>query len=230
MSDQPVVNDSILELRQYTLRDGHRDALVELFDREFVEPQEAEGMAIIGQFRDLDRADRFVWLRGFTDMERRRAALEAFYTGPVWKANAAAANATMLEIDDVRLLRPMADSTRFAPRRSHPRPGESVPGSTIVATICSFDRPGPGPALDLPSALARRGVVPLGIFITEPSENTFPALPVREDEHAFVWFQRARRVDDETIGASLEVARSLPDLEADPIQLRLEPTPRSALR
>jgi hypothetical protein len=58
----------VVELRQYTLRPGQRDVLVELFDREFVESQEAVGMELIGQFRDLDRPDRFVWLRGFPDM------------------------------------------------------------------------------------------------------------------------------------------------------------------
>ena len=29
----------VFELRQYTLRPGQRDRLVELFEREFVEPQ-----------------------------------------------------------------------------------------------------------------------------------------------------------------------------------------------
>src|SRR5688500_15848792 len=72
----------VVELRQYTLRPGQRDVLIELFDREFVESQEAAGMEITAQFRDLDRPDRFVWLRGFPDMERRRLALEAFYGGP----------------------------------------------------------------------------------------------------------------------------------------------------
>ena len=31
----------VLELRQYTLHPGRRDELVALFEREFVEPQEA---------------------------------------------------------------------------------------------------------------------------------------------------------------------------------------------
>src|SRR5262245_40499614 len=88
----------VVELRQYTLRHGQRDVLIELFDREFVESQEAVGMEVIGQFRDLDRPERFVWMRGFPDMQRRRAALEAFYGGPIWKANAAAANATMVDV------------------------------------------------------------------------------------------------------------------------------------
>jgi hypothetical protein len=50
----------IAELRQYTLHPGKRDVLIELFDREFIESQEAVGMRIIGQFRDLDNPDRFV--------------------------------------------------------------------------------------------------------------------------------------------------------------------------
>ena len=80
---------NVVELRQYTLHPGRRDDLIELFDREFVETQEACGMVVIGQFRDLDDPDRFVWLRGFADMESRREALTAFYGGPVWKANSA---------------------------------------------------------------------------------------------------------------------------------------------
>ncbi len=54
----------IVELRQYTLHPGKRDVLIDLFDREFVESQEALGMKVIGQFRDLDNPNRFVWLRG----------------------------------------------------------------------------------------------------------------------------------------------------------------------
>ena len=42
----------VLELRQYTLLPGRRDELIELFDREFVEPQEALGMQIVGRAFD----------------------------------------------------------------------------------------------------------------------------------------------------------------------------------
>jgi hypothetical protein len=48
--------------------------LINLFDREFVESQEALGMKIISQFRDLDNPNRFVWLRGFLDMPFRAQA------------------------------------------------------------------------------------------------------------------------------------------------------------
>ena len=46
--------DTIFELRQYTLHPGQRDILVDVFDDNFVEGQEATGIRIIGQYRDLD--------------------------------------------------------------------------------------------------------------------------------------------------------------------------------
>ena len=61
---------------------GQRDVLIELFDWEFIETQEAVGMKVIGQFRDLDDPDRFVWLRGYQDMPSR-AGPELF----LWRAS-----------------------------------------------------------------------------------------------------------------------------------------------
>ncbi|WP_348642190.1 hypothetical protein [Mesorhizobium sp. B2-3-5] len=63
-------------------------------------------MTVIGQFRDLDRPDMFVWLRGFDSMDARKDALTAFYGGPIWAAHRDAANATMIDSDDVLLLKP----------------------------------------------------------------------------------------------------------------------------
>jgi hypothetical protein len=228
----------VVELRQYTLRPGQRDVLVELFDREFVESQEAVGMELIGQFRDLDRPDRFVWLRGFPDMERRRRALKAFYGGPVWKAHSAAANATMVDVDDVLLLRPPAPTSGFGPQPPRPAPGARVPASTVAATICSLDAPADVALLEreLLPALATTGSPALATFVEEPSENTFPALPVRTGEHVVVWVQRMAASDagdspDAQLRAAGAVARDLlPNLAAAPVQLRLEPTPRSRLR
>src|SRR5207253_2339401 len=53
----------IVELRQYTLYPGQRETLISMFDREFLESQEAAGMQVIAQFRDIDRPDVFTWLR-----------------------------------------------------------------------------------------------------------------------------------------------------------------------
>jgi NIPSNAP len=230
----------VVELRQYTLRPGQREVLVELFDREFVESQEAVGIDLIGQFRDLDRPDRFVWLRGFPDMERRRRALEAFYGGPVWKAHSAAANATMVDVDDVLLLRPATAASGFGPEPPRPAPGARLPASMMVATICSLEGPADVAVVDreLLPALATTGSPALATFVEEPSENTFPALPVRTGEHVLVWIQRmaasqpaADQARDEQLRAAAAVARDLlPNLAPVPVQLRLEPTPRSKLR
>jgi NIPSNAP len=202
----------VVELRQYTLRPGQRDVLVELFDREFVESQEELGMAILGQFRDLDDPDRFVWLRGFPDLATRAGRLQTFYSGPIWKKHAAAANATMLDSDNVLLLRPVEPGSGFVlPAERRP----STEDSTMVATIHYRDRPfGPAFVGQFRRAAAQQGVVPLALFWTEYAENTLPALPVRTGEHVFVWFSR-------------EVA-DLVDLPTD--RLRLAPTPRSLLR
>nr|WP_244211232.1 NIPSNAP family protein [Amycolatopsis kentuckyensis] len=99
--------ETVVELRRYTLHPGRRDELVELFEREFVEPQEAAGAHLFGLFRARASPDEFVWLRGFRSMSERKAALEEFYSGPVWKEHRSAANATMIDSDNVLLLRPV---------------------------------------------------------------------------------------------------------------------------
>src|SRR5438445_7768972 len=77
----------LVELRQYRTRPDKRDTLIELFEREFVETQEAVGLKIVGTFREPSQPDRFVWLRGFADMDARGKGLNAFYFGPVWQAH-----------------------------------------------------------------------------------------------------------------------------------------------
>src|SRR5947209_5674345 len=67
-------SSTVIELRQYTLHPGRRETLIALFEEKLV-PQLAAGMRLLGQFRDLDHADRFVWLRGFSDMPARTRAL-----------------------------------------------------------------------------------------------------------------------------------------------------------
>jgi hypothetical protein len=242
-----AVRCPIVELRQYTLRPGQRDTLITLFDREFVESQEELGMTILGQFRDLDNRDRFVWLRGFDTMPGRAEALASFYGGPAWRAHSAEANATMLDCGNVLLLRPAAERSGFpAPGAARP-PADchQPPASLVTATICHRDRPFDDEFLDFfdgeaGPALAAAGAAPLAWLQTEYAENNFPALPVRAGEHVFVWFTRfASAADADT--ADRQLARShswqhrvRPGLAAmvtgAPERLRLAPTARSLLR
>lgn len=168
------MTSTIIELRQYTLRPGQWKVLNELFHRVLAEGQEAVGMSIMGWFRDLDRPDRFVWLRGFRDMPDRARALEAFYGGPVWAEHRAAANATMIDSDDVLLLRP-------ARKRSSLVLGRFT--EPIVVSIHQF----PEPVGDDAVERVERELGPAWTtLVTEESPNNFPALPVREGEHVVV--------------------------------------------
>ena len=71
-----------------------------------------------------------MWLRGFSTMDDRKAALERFYYGPVWKAHRAAANATMIDSDDVLLLRPVDRSSGRAANRASSR-SRSAPATPL---------------------------------------------------------------------------------------------------
>jgi hypothetical protein len=237
---------AVIELRQYTLKPGQRDVLIGLFEREFVETQEAVGIELVGTFRDLDRSDRFVWVRGFPDMDSRTRSLQAFYGGPVWQAHRDAANATMIDSDNVLLLRPMGDGTGFAqPVAPRALVGTAaLPDSRVLATIYSLAAPVDDEFRhffrnEIAPALADAGAKPIAELETESAENTFPRLPVRSGEHVFVQFARfeneaALRAAGARLVASPRWAALKAELErrlAKPVErLVLQPTARSSLR
>ncbi|MEU7530385.1 NIPSNAP family protein [Saccharothrix sp. NPDC042600] len=174
---------NVVELRRYTLRPGRRDELIDLFDREFVESQEEVGIRVLGQFRDLDDPDRFVWLRAFPDMDARRESLTAFYVhGRAWRDHRDAARATMLDTTDVLLLRPTRPDTLPLPS-----PGTI---SRVAVTVHHLATDAAEFAefftTTVEPVLTATGAPPPACFRTEPAENTFPALPVRTGETVFV--------------------------------------------
>jgi quinol monooxygenase YgiN len=233
----------VFELRRYALKPGQRDTLIDLFDREFVETQEAVGMCIFGQFRDLDDPDSFVWMRGFADMETRKKALESFYGGPVWKQHGRAANATMVDSDNVLLLQPVSPLDFDRSRRASPGIMSEARG-LLAVTICPLAQASTD---DVPLLFRRvveptlrvAGITVLATYITDPSENTFPALPVREDRTDFVWMSM---FEDEADHAQhvrvLEQSSTWRDASqtlaahraGDEEVLRLRPTRRSAIQ
>ncbi len=236
----------ILELRMYILHPGRREKLIRLFESEFIEPQEAVGMQVIGQFYDLDDPDRFVWLRGFPDMPARAEALHAFYDGPIWKAHRDAANATMIDSDNVLLLRlPHGDcGFSFKGSKRPPLGSRAKQNGFVVATIYYFDEPVSSDFFryfenTIKPTLMETGASILSYFITEDSPNTFPQLPVRESESVFVWFagfsdQDAYRNHLSRLRESKrwkeEIESFLKEnITGKPEVLRLTPTPRSRL-
>jgi quinol monooxygenase YgiN len=233
--------DGVLELRQYTLRAGQRDTLISIFERNFIESQNALGAHVIGSFRDLDDPDRFVWIRGFADMQARQMALEAFYGGPVWREHAKEANATMIDSGNVLLLRPAAPGQGFSHLDAPNGGSGAIIGATIhylgavdAAQFATFFQNTIAPKL------TAAGVQPIACLVTEESANNFPRLPVRDGERTFIWFAHWRSVAEHAAFLSRFSALSgwrdaapeaiLPALMQKPERLRLAPTQRSALR
>ncbi|WP_433662125.1 NIPSNAP family protein [Nocardia sp. CA-128927] len=235
----------VVELRQYTLRPGTRDVLIELFDRELVETQEAVGMRIVAQFRDEDDPDRFVWVRAFPDLATRGAALTAFYVdGAAWRTHAPAARATMVDTDNALLLQPASATAGLA--LPDGRPGvhaTDLPESRVLATIYYLDTPQAEFAEffdnQVRPVLAEAGASPIACYVTDPAPNTFAALPVRT-ESVFVWFALFDNADRRA--EHLERLAATPTwtedvypqiakrLSGPPEQLHLAPTARSMLR
>jgi len=231
--------DTVIELRQYTLRGGKRDVLIKMFEESFQQPLNDGGVHVIGTFRDLDDPDRFVWLRGFRDMASRPQALSSFYYGPVWKAKRSEANATMLDSDNVLLLKPTGPDSGFHSASSAGK--DDIIGANIYylgngdaqAFVKFFDE-------SMLPHIAELGAKPIARFVSEESPNNFPALPVREHERVFVWFARWPNLDAENTFANRFHALSgwrdkTPEalfsaLMRKPERLRLAPNAKSELR
>ncbi|WP_214474859.1 NIPSNAP family protein [Mesorhizobium sp. dw_380] len=189
----------VVELRQYTLKSGKREKLIDLFDGRLIEGQEEAGMTIIGQFRDLDRPDMFVWLRGFDGMDARKDALATFYDGPIWAAHRDAANATMIDSDDVLLLKPAWSGAGFnlsgmerAALAIGEKPIRNRSMAGIVVIRIHHLRPGAETEFanrfeaEAAPMMKATGARLLAAFVTEHAENSFPRLPVRASENVFI--------------------------------------------
>ena len=229
----------IVELRQYQLHPSRREGLIDLFEARFIESQEQEGMKVIGTFRDLDDDNKLVWLRGFPSMSARRRSLEAFYGGPVWKAHRQRANETMVDSDNVLLLRPARDGMRYTLPRGRPGLGAPETDRGIVELeILTLEAPPDDATIEdfagvFAARLEQAAAHLLGCLITEESENTFPALPVREGENVLVWLvgYPDRDAFDSALHVRAEMkaaASQWPQLRAID-GLRLTPTARSLL-
>ena len=178
---------ALVELRRYRLRPGGRQVLAPLFARELAEPQEAEGMRVLGWFTDTSEPDQFVWLRGYPepDPQARADSLQRFYYGPVWAAHKDEANETMLDSDDVLLLRP-ARGDRVAFDRSRTQdPAAGLRVTTFLLSEPAIANDAFDEVVDL---MSRPGDDRAVVLVTAEVPNLFPGLPVR-DEHALVWLQ-----------------------------------------
>ena len=158
----------------------------------------------------------------------------------MWKSKRGAANATIVDSDNVLLLKPASMNDGF-----HAAPAHAGEGGIIGATsyylggvdaqafAAFFDR-------SVRPRIEELGATPIARLVTEEAPNNFPRLPVREHERAFVWFARWPNVDAERVFATRFAALSgwrdeapesiLPALMRKPERLRLAPCAKSELR
>lgn len=196
----------VIELRRYRLHPATRETLIDLFDREFLQTQDAVGMSVLAQFRDLDDPDAFVWLRRFAGLPQRAEALRSFYTGPVWAQHCDAANGTMVNSDNVLMLKPLGDAgsasllgpgplpDSFGARRSLPESDLGNAGVFEMTTCYLAPRTDTAFAAwfedTIRPVLLAAGARIEGRWLVDHRGNNFPRLPVREGETLLIWLLR----------------------------------------
>jgi hypothetical protein len=146
------------------------------------ESQEALGIRVIGPFRDLEDPNRFVWLRGFPDMNERSRMLSAFYEGSIWRAHCDAANATMIDSDNVLLLRPTHGTSANSALANGLDMGSFGRDALVVANIHYVDRSAIKDFTQffektMNPVLTNTGAHVIAAFETEAARNTFSRLP-----------------------------------------------------
>jgi hypothetical protein len=241
-------NVSALELRQYKIFEGKREAMIAVFESKLIEGQEQVGMRLLGQFRDLDDPDRFTWMREFPNMESRGKALTDFYTGPIWKAHRGEANPLLEDNDNVLLLRPAASALRLqsppAMERAQFGVTPAAAGLVVVTIYYLWKDPAEGFTKffidELQPQIKAAGLPVLGAYVIESTPNDFPKLPVRQHEKVFVWLTRAadaatydksQQALRERLTSANSIGHELAKHQERQAQiLRLAPTPRSTLR
>ena len=153
----------------------------------------------------------------------------------------------MIDSDNVLLLRPALPTSGFSLEnvKRPPEGSDEVPTNLIVATVYYFERSVPSDFINffehtLKPMATSLGATITAYFMTEDSENTFPALPVREGENVFVWFStfqdsapyeiyeaalsQSERWRDEVSGGLTNYFDTAAEV------LKLSPTARSLLR
>lgn len=179
----------VLELRNYVTRPGQRDKFISYFETNFVDSQNALGGYILGQFRVKGAEDNFFWMRGFHDMASRSRYLPAFYRGAFWKQHRNDANEMLLNNDNVYLLKPLSlsgetaeaavSSDEFGKKKGLVVVDYYVANTRLKELIEFFK------SRYLPF-LKTNGMPEATVWVSELTENDFPALPVFQDRNLLV--------------------------------------------
>ena len=79
-----MTESEVLEIRQYRIVPGKRAQFAEFFRDKTLASQAEYGMAVHGQFEDLDDENVYTWFRGFPSVVERDRRKNAFYRSSYW--------------------------------------------------------------------------------------------------------------------------------------------------
>lgn len=220
-TDTPIV-----ELLSQRFPTGDRDRMVALFERQVADVQEALGVSVVGSFTVVGQPDRFIWMRGFSDMAARRTVLGLPNSGAGWPLRPDPQIALPAPGDEVHLVRAVTPQSGVSGLRRLPRIGETVaaqPYTLVISEVRYQEWIG---SFHLWSRLFLRkaGADPLASFATLEQFNDLPSVPVSQD----------RTMHVALIAGAVPLPplpRELRDrLRGEPEVLTLLPTARSRLR
>jgi hypothetical protein len=182
----------VLELRNYLLKPNKADEFSSYFNTHFVKAMTDLSGYTLGQFKINGLNNRFVWMRGFTDMTTRVKFLNDFYVNsPVWKEFGPGANDLMINSDNVYLLRPLNNNKTSKEQSDGINSNILKTAKGVIAVdfyICNS-------TLDKVINLFTTTYIPflktldiqdLTLWISEMSENDFPRLPVFQDKNLLI--------------------------------------------
>ena len=173
-------NINVLELRNYLLKPNLADTFSQYFHSKFVVPMNELGGYTLGEFKISDVNDRFVWLRGFTDMKTRVKFLNDFYiNSTTWKEHGNRANEMMINSDNVYLLKPLHKNVFFKTEKEITVIDFYICNSTLEKVIELFDT-------KYILFLKAINVEDISLWVSEMTENDFPRLPVFQDQNLLV--------------------------------------------
>ncbi len=223
---------AVHELRHYIARPGRREDLVAMFEAHFLDAYERAGARIVATWRNLDDPRRWCWIRAFEHLEARAAALRGFYTSDVWKRLGAACNATLADVGDARLLRPLQGPEEGAAAAGVHELVASEVAEAGIDTVAALHAQALAPLLEAHGAQLTARWVSADAGPPDPRRPLRPGWFVatllrHHDAAALARSRRARR----SAPAWRGLERQLAEHRAAPTEwLRLAPTARSRLR
>lgn len=227
---------SVIELRRYTTTKGDAKRFATYFDNYFPKAFQQLGAVVYGQFVERDRADGFLWLRGYRDLSARAVINSAFYYGPVWSEHKSQVNAILPDSDNVLQLTPLDEMT--AMRMVDPVDEAATPRGIAVIHLLpvrAIDEAMKFKVRELVGNYVSSTVQQQGLLVSLDAPNSFPQLPVRTDGPWIVWVGTVR--DEAALTHLRELAKSTEanlrtanDLRTDAEFVVLDPTPLSRMR